>query len=329
MSKVELTLACGPYDRIAGLADGRVRAQGIDLNVLQLEPEEIFWRMMRHAEFDVSEMSMSSYAIAVSRGDDRFVGLPIFLSRSFRHSTFYLAPGSDIEAPEQLSGTRVGCPEYQMTAAVWTRGMLNDDHGVAARDVTWVTGGMEQPGRAERQALSLPEEIRTERLTDRTLVDALLAGELSALMAPRVPAAFRDPGSPIRRLYPDYAEQEQAYFERTGLFPIMHLVVLRRELHERHPWVAQELTKGFYTAKSLAVDGIEDAPALRWTLPTLLDAVERARATFGADPWPYGLEPNRAALTVFCRYLREQGLIERGLEPEELFAPSTHVEARI
>lgn len=329
MARVPLTLACGPYDRTAALADGRVTADGIDLNVLQLEPEEMFWRMMRHAEFDVSEMSLSSFAIARARGDDRFVGLPIFLSRSFRHSSIYVRADREIESPQELVGCQFGVPEYQVTAAIWTRGFLADDFGLPAEAVTWVTGGIEQPGRAERQKLTLPEEIRTRRLTDTTLTRALLDGDIDALMAPRVPSAFRAPDSQIRRLIPDFATQERDYYLRTGLFPIMHLVVVRRELHERHPWLAQNLTKAFTSAKQLALDGIEDAPALRWSLPFLLEAVEQQRALFGADLWPYGLEANRQTLVVFLRYLREQGLIDRDMEPDELFAPSTHVASRI
>jgi 4,5-dihydroxyphthalate decarboxylase len=329
VARVDLTLACGPYDRTAALADGRIRPEGIDLNVVQLEPEEIFWRMARHAEFDVSEMSLSSYTVAVARGDSRLVGLPVFVSRSFRHSSIYLRADSDIQDPAALKGARIGVPEYQMTASIWTRGFLADDHGVGAEDVTWVTGGMEQPGRAERQPLQLPDSIITERLVDRTLTEALLAGDIDALLAPRVPSVFRRPGPPVRRLFPDYAAREREYFGRTGLFPIMHLVVLRSDVHERHPWAAQSLTKAFVAAKELAIAGIENAPALRWTLPLLLDAVERGREIFGDDPWPYGLEANREALVVFLRYMREQGLTDRELVPEELFAPSTHLEARI
>jgi 4,5-dihydroxyphthalate decarboxylase len=329
VAEVELTLACGAYDRTAPLADGRVRAEGIALNVLQLEPEEMFWRMMRHAEFDVSEMSLSSYAIAMSRGDERFVGLPVFLSRSFRHSSIYLRADSKITDAAELLGCRIGVPEYQMTAAIWTRGILADDHGVAARDATWVTGGLEQAGRAERQPLTLPEDIIVERLQDGTLTEALMRGDIDALMAPRVPSAFRSPDEPLRRLFPDYVDRELDYHRRTGMFPIMHLAVLRRDVHDRHPWVAQSLTKAFTRAKQEAVGGVEDAPALRWTLPFLLDAVERTREVFGDDPWPYGLEPNRTTLEVFLRYLREQGLIDRELDPTELFAASTHAESRI
>lgn len=329
MTDIRLTLACGPYDRIAGLADGRVRAQGIDLNVVQLEPEEIFWRMLRHNEFDVSEMSFSSFTIAHSKGDRRLVGVPVFLSRSFRHSTIYLRADSDIRDASDLAGRRVGVPEYQMTASVWTRGLLKDEYGIDAGDITWITGGMEQPGRAERQPLSLPDHIRTERVVDTTLVQALIDGTVDALMAPRVPKVFRQSDAPIRRLWPDYAERERDYFARTGLFPIMHMLAIRTDVFERNPWIAQELAKAFAAAKDLAIGGAEDAPALRWTLPFMLDALEKDRDLFGGDPWPYGLEENRHAIEVFIRYLREQGLVHIEQQPEDLFAPSTHTLARI
>lgn len=329
MARVELTLACGAYDRTAALVDRRVHAEGVDLNVVLLEPEECFWRMLRHAEFDVAELSLASYWIARSHGDDRFVGLPVFLSRSFRHSSLYLPPGSDIAEPAQLAGGRIGVPEYQMTASVWTRGFLSDDHEVRAEDVTWVTGGLTQPGRAERQPLSLPPRIRTERLADATLDAALRNGSIDALMAPRVPPAFRDPGSGVRRLFDDYAGREEDFYRRTGIFPIMHLVVLRADLHERHPWLAQSLTKAFWAAKDAALDGIADAPALRLSLPFLLHAVEHQAAVFGEDPWPYGLEANRATLETFARHLIEQGLADDPVPPDELFAPSTRFTSRI
>lgn len=329
MTRPTLTLACGPYDRTAALADGRCRAEGLDLNVLLLEPEEIFWRMMRHAEFEVSEMSLSSYAVATARGDDRFVGLPIFLSRSFRHSSIYVRADSEVEDPVVLRGGRIGVPEYQMTAAVWVRGFLEEDHGLSAEDVTWFTGGLQEPGRAERQRLDLPQSIRTERLVDTTLTDALLSGAIDALIAPRVPARFREPAPPMRRLFADYDRREREYFRRTRAFPIMHMVVVRSDVVQRHPWVPQSLTKAFWEAKDLALRGIADAPALRWTMPFLLHAVERQRELLGSDPWPYGLEQNRATLERFLTYMARQGLLARELSPDELFAPSTHVVSRI
>ncbi|GAA5143530.1 ABC transporter substrate-binding protein [Nocardioides marinquilinus] len=330
---VPLTLACGRYDRVQALTDGRVQPEGVDLTVVHLEPEECFWRMLRHAEFDAAEMSLASYAIAVANGDDRFVGVPAFLSRSFRHSSMYVRDDGSVTEPADLAGRAIGVPEYQMTASVWTRGLLRHQLGVDLDGVTWRTGGLEQPGRTERQRLSLPDHVTVEPLpSDTTLTAALLDGTIDMIMAPRVPSAFRRPGSGLRRLLPDYAERELAYYAETGLFPIMHLVVVRRDVAERLPWLPRSLEKALTQAKRLATDGVADLPALRYTMPFLLDALERQQAVFGDDPWPYGVEANRPALETFLGYLAEQGLFGTAGTPptvEALFAPSTLDASRI
>ena len=326
---LDLTFACGRYDRVQPLGDGRVSAEGMRLNMLWLEPEECFWRMIQNAEFDIAEMSLSSYSIALAGGDDRFVGIPAFMSRSFRHSSIYIRADGTISDPKDLAGSRIGVPEYQMTASVWTRGLLTHDFDVDLSDVTWRTGGLEQPGRVERQPLELPEHIRVEPLAqDRTLSEALVAGEIDALMAPRVPSIFRT-SSDITRLFPDYRERERDYYGRTGLFPIMHLVVVRRDVIEKNPWVAQSLFKALVQAKQVATTGLADLPALRYTMPFLLAALEEQLEVFGDDPWPYGLKANQHALETFMSYLREQGLVVNAPEPQDLFSPTTLHESRI
>lgn len=331
MARLAVTLACGDYDRVWALRDGRVAVEGADVNVVPLQPEECFWRMIRFAEFDAAEMSLSSYTMLRAKGDERFVAIPAFLSRSFRHSSIYVRAGAGVASPRDLEGRRVGVPEYQMTASVWTRGMLADDHGVDCDSITWRTGGLEQPGRVERQPLTVPDRVKVEPIAaDRTLVGALLDGEIDAVMAPRIPSIFaRSDGSPLRRLFPDYARLELDYYRRTAIFPIMHLVVLRADVHERNPWLAQSLFKALVEAKRLAVEGVAAAPALRYTMPFLLDTLERQQDVFGADPWPYGVEPNRATLSTFGRYLVEQGLAERAPDVDSLFAASTLVQSRI
>jgi 4,5-dihydroxyphthalate decarboxylase len=283
--------------------------------------------MLNHAEFDAAEMSLSSYAIAHARGDDRFVGVPVFLSRSFRHSTLYVRKDSDITEAADLAGKRVGVPEYQMTAAVWARALLRHDFDVDTRDIVWCTGGLEQPGRVERQSLQLPEWVRVEHVED-TLSQALLDGSIDALMAARVPSVFRD-GGEARRLWPDYAAREVEYYTRTGIFPIMHMLVVRADVHRANPWVAHSLYKAFSEAKRFAIDGAADKPALRYTIPFLLDALERQREVFGADPWPYGFAANQETLDTFGGYLAEQGLVAEPPDMAELFAPSTRAESRI
>jgi 4,5-dihydroxyphthalate decarboxylase len=330
MALLPLTFACGGYDRVWPLVDGRVRAEGVELNMITLEPEECFWRMLRFAEFDVAEMSLGSYCMLRARQDERFVAIPVFLSRSFRHSSVYVRADAGIDDPTALAGRRVGVPEYQMTASVWTRGMLADDHGVDLDSITWCTGGLEQPGRVERQALEVPGRVRIEPVApDTTLSDQLLEGRLDALMAPRVPSAFRRGDPRVRRLFPDYAERELEYYRRTGTFPIMHVVVIRADVAHEHPWLPQSLYKALRQAKQCALAGIVEAPALRYTMPFLLDALERQESVFGDDPWPYGLEANRSQLQTFVRYLREQGIVEHAVDVDDLFAASTLVESRI
>lgn len=332
MARVALTLACGAYDRTTPLGDGRVQPDGIDLTVLYLQPEECFFRMVRHGEFDVAEMSLSTYVMLTARGDDRFVAIPVPLSRSFRHNALYVRDGGPVRigSPQDLAGRRIGVPEYQMTASVWTRGLLAHDLGVDLDGVTWVTGGLEQPGRVEREPLRLTRPIAVEPLAgDRTLTQALVDGEVDALMAPRVPSAFRRTDTPLRRLLPDYAERELASFRATGIFPIMHVVVLRRDVHERLPWAARSLTAAFGEAKRMAVEGAADTPALPVTMPFLLAALEAQADVFGPDPWPYGLPANRGTLDVFLEHMREQGLLEAALTPDDLFTPSTLEQSKI
>lgn len=330
-----LTLGCGAYDRTAPLADGRVRAAGIELDVLLMDPEETFFRMVRHDEFDVAEMSLGTYCMMRARGDDRFVGIPVFLSRSFRHNALYVRRDGPVGDPAALQGGRVGVPEYQMTAAVWIRGLMVQDLGMDISDVTWVTGGIEQPGREEREPLQLTDPaISVERLTEGTLTEALVDGRIDAMMAPRAPSAFRhapdghdDP--PLVRLLPDWAERERAWWDATGIFPIMHLVVIRRAVHEADPWIARNLQVAFEAAKDMATADLADAPALRVSLPGLLAAVEQQREIYGADPWPYGLDANVGVLRHFMDLMVAQGLMAATLDPADLFVPSTLQTSRI
>ena len=322
-----LTLACGLYDRTVALALGDVRPAGIDLNYLRQPVEETFWRMTRHGEFDAAEMSLSSYIIRRSRGDDSQVAIPVFVSRFFRHSYVFVNAESGIEQPEDLHGKRMAVPEYQMTAAVWIRGFLEDDYGIRASDMRWFQGGMEQTGRIEKVPIEIPG-VEIEPIgPDQTLSAMLAAGEIDALMAARAPSTFD--GERVRRLFPEYRTVEADYFRRTGIFPIMHTVVIRREVLERHPWVARSLYDAFCAAKDLALTELGDAPALTASVPWLKADVEEARSLMGEDYWPYGLEPNRKTLEALARYDHEQGLAERLVPIEELFAESTLDEYRI
>jgi 4,5-dihydroxyphthalate decarboxylase len=324
MSKLRLSLACWNYDRTRALMDGSVRPDGIDLTYLSLPVEETFFRMLRHREFDAAEMSLSSYAVSLARDPGRFVAIPVFPSRFFRHSCIYVNAHAGIREPRDLIGRRIGTPEYQMTAPVWIRGILAEHYGVPVDSVTYFTGGEEEPGRVEKIALDLPPGIRVERIgCAQTLAAMLDAGEIDALHTARMPSTFRAGNPNVRRLFDDYPRVEQQYFRDTGIFPIMHTVVIRRDVYEANRWIAQSLYKAFAEAQRRTYEDLYVTAALKAMLPWLTAHVEEARALMGGDYWPYGFARNRATLATFLRYHHAQGLSKRLLDPEELFAPET------
>jgi 4,5-dihydroxyphthalate decarboxylase len=319
VGKLRLSLACWDYDRTRALMDGRVAVDGVDLVYHALPVEETFFRMLRHREFDAAELSLSSYLLAASR-DDPFVAIPVFPSRSFRHAGVFVSGRSGIREPRDLIGKRVGVPEYQLTAIVWIRGILADEYGVSVPSVTYVTGGEETPGRVEKVALDLPAEIRIEPIGPAQTLSAMLAaGEIDALYAPRKPSTYGVDG--VRRLWEDYVPVERAYYERTGIFPIMHVVVIRRDVYEANRWLATALFKAFKATQAIAYDDLQVTAALKTMLPWAVAEEERTRALMGADFWPYGFAANEHVLDVFARYHHEQGLSPRRREPRELFAP--------
>lgn len=324
MSRLRLTLACWDYDRTRALADGRVRLEGIDLNFVPLEVEETFFRMLRNREFDAAEMSLSSYTVSLSRPDPAFVAIPVFPSRFFRHSCIFVSEKSGIREPKDLIGKRIGVPEYQMTAPVWIRGILADEYGVDPASVTYFTGGEEEPGRDEKLKLNLPERFKVVPIgPDQTLSAMLAAGEIDALHTARTPSTFYSRPDAVRRLFPNFVEVEKAYFRRTGIFPIMHVIALRRDVYEANRWIAQSLFKAFLQAQAIAYANLRVTSAMTSMLPWQVAAVEEATAELGADWWPYGFAPNRAVLDAFLRHHHDQGLSPRRLEPEALFAPET------
>jgi hypothetical protein len=323
VSRLRLTLACGDYDRTRALEEGSIRPDGIELTYLRLPVEETFFRMLRHREFEVAEMSLSSYVISLQR-DRPFVAIPVFPSRSFRHGSVYVNAGAGVTAPEDLCGRAVGTPEFQVTAAVWVRGILAEHHGVPVDAVTYLTGGQERPGRVEKAPLDLPANIRVQGIpAGRTLSEMLVEGAIDALYTPRIPRPFvgRDPR--VRRLFDDVVAAEQAYYAQTRIFPIMHVVVVRRDVYDRYPWVAQSLYKAFLLARDEARERLYDSSALRFMLPWLNQHLEQAEQLLGADYWSYGLEANRHTLATFLRYHHEQGLSGRLVRPEDLFAPES------
>ena len=324
--KLNLTLACGEYDRTMALQNGSVKPDGIELNYLPMLPSELFRRQARHAEFDVAEFSLSTLCHLTDEGDRRLVALPVFPSRKFRHSEIWVNTQAGIRAPADLRGKRIGAMEYQQTAAVWQRAMLQHDHEITPSEVAWYFGAWDVPGTySERVPLELPSEIRTQVIpNDKCLSQMLEDGEIDALMGADPPKCVRENSPNVVRLFPDYYDREVEYFQRTSLFPIMHTVVVKRELYEEHPWVAANLFRAFTEAKAQAVDKLPRAGALYCMLPWLVKHIEDDLAVFGSDPFPYGLEANRYALETFMGYVHEQGIIKKPMKPDQLFAPETH-----
>jgi 4,5-dihydroxyphthalate decarboxylase len=321
---LRLSFGCWNYDRTRALMDKSVVPDGIDLIYLNMPVEETFFRMLRHREFDVAEMSLSSYVVSCFKEDRPFVAIPVFPSRFFRHSSIYVNADAGIREPKDLRGKRAGCPEYQMTAPVWIRGILSDEYGVRVHEVTHCTGGEESPNRSEKIALSLPPSIRVERIgPDQTLSAMLRDGEIDALFTARKPSSYGRSDGKVRRLFENFVEVERDYFRRTGIFPIMHTVVIRREVYEANRWVAQSLYKAFCEAKRRTYEDLAETAALKATLPWLAAHIEEARREMGDDYWSYGFQPNRTTLETFLRYSYEQGLSKRLLKPEEIFVPET------
>jgi 4,5-dihydroxyphthalate decarboxylase len=324
MSRLRLSLACWSYDRTRALADGSVRAEGIELAYLPLEVEETFFRMARHREFDLSELSLSSYVVSLGSDPPPFVAIPVFPSRMFRHSGIYVSANSGIREPKDLIGRRVGVPEYQLTANVWIRGLLEDEYQVPFASIQYFFGGEEEPGREEKLRLELPPSIRIRPIGPAQTLSRMLAdGEIDAIQAPRAPSTLYSRPDAVRRLFPNYVEVEREYWRRTKIFPIMHTIAIRREVYEKNRWIAQSLHKAFTAAKARAYAGLARVHCLDTMLPWQAAHVEDVKREMGEDWWPYGLAPNRRVLDTFLRYHHEQGLSNRRYAPEELFAPET------
>jgi len=316
MEKVALTLAIGDYEHTRDLASGRVPVQGATLNVLALPPEEAFFRFTHFREWEVSEMSMGKYVSLRSQDDDGLVAIPVFPSRVFRHSMVYVRDGGRINRPEQLRGARVGVPEWAQTAAIYARGFLVHQVGVPLDAIDWVQAGVNEAGRVEKVKLKLPEGVRLRPEPGRSLNDMLLAGDLEAVLSARPPKGF---GKGIRRLFSDYERAEETYFRDTGVFPIMHVIVIRTDVLDRHPWLAMNLYKAFDEAKRRSIGRLCNITASHAPFAWITPHIERMKALFGEDFWPYGLEQNRKTLQAFVDFAFEQGVCHRRLALEELF----------
>jgi 4,5-dihydroxyphthalate decarboxylase len=323
MSKLTLSVAVGDYDRTRPLSEGSVQIDGVTPVIMNLSPEEIFFRAFRNAEFDICELSLSSFTVKTAARDCAYVGVPAFLSRAFRHTSIYVRTDR-IREPADLRGKTVGVPEYQLTANVWARALLQDEFGVAPSEINWVRGGVEQPGRLEKIPISLPPDVRLSDIApDKTLSAMLAEGEIDAIIAPRMPSCF-DWGHPnVGWLFADPAAAAADYFSRTGIFPIMHLVGIRRTLADRHPWLPAAALKAFEQAKRIAVAQLGDTSATKVTMPFVEEQLKKVRDLMGEDFWSYGVEANRKTLATFLQHHHAQGLSRRRVEVDELFHPTT------
>ncbi len=325
MSRLPLTFACGPYDRMEALRYGIIDVEGIDLNFLEIQaPREIFDRMVGGLEFDLSEMSITEFATMTARGDCAFVGLPVFPSKAFRHGFVCVNREAGIEGPVDLAGKCIGTPLYTQTAAVFIRGDLENVYGVDLSAVEWVQGAMEKPGThgspPAPPKFSRPITLR-QNTSDRSLSDLLADGEIDAVLGSRLPDSVRTHPDRVAYLWPDFRAEEQRYYAETGIHPIMHLVVIRKDLHEQHRWIAESLYKAFCAARKWALERMYFSGAQRYMLPWLMDDLREIDELFGGDPWSYGIEKNRRTLEALVRYLHQQGFIPEEMPVEKLFVP--------
>ena len=305
-ARLHLTLATTDYDHVRDLIHGAVRAEGILLTGFVLPVEEIFFRFIKNREWDVSEMSLGKFIAYASQGNSPFVGIPVFPSRVFRHSAFYVRVDRGISHPKDLEGKRVGIPEWAQTAGIYARGFLSETAGVDLRKVRWVQAGMNDPGREEKVEFKLPDRIHYEQRRDTSISAMLRSGEIDAAISARVPDAFNDSGGKIVRLYRDYRGEEMGYYDASGIYPIMHVIAMRRALFEHHPWVAMNLFKAFDEAKRRSLERIQDLTASRIPVPWAASIAGEWSKNFGEDPFPYGLEQNRKTLDAFCRFAHAQ-----------------------
>ena len=328
-ARLHLTLATTDYDHVRDLTNGMVRADGIVLTAFTLPIEEITFRFIKNREWDVSELSFGKFIGYCSQGNSPFIGIPVFPSRVFRHSAFYTRADRGIASPKDLEGKTVGIPEWAQTAGIYARGFLAETAGVDLRKIKWVQAGMNEAGREEKVEFTLPKGIQYQQRHDSSLSAMLLSGEIDAAICARVPDAFNSGGGKIVRLYPDYRGEEKRYYDLTGIFPIMHVIAMRRAVFERYPWVAMNMFKAFDLAKARSLERIGDLTASRIPVPWAAAIAGEWSQGFGADPFPYGLEANRKTLDAFCRFARDQGITARKLSPDDLFPKEVRASVRV
>jgi 4,5-dihydroxyphthalate decarboxylase len=328
-ARLHLTLAVTDYDHVRDLVNGAVTADGIVLTGMVLPVEEIFFRFIKNQEWDVSEMSFGKFIGYAGQGNSPFIGIPVFPSRVFRHSAFYVRADRGIRSAKDLEGKTVGIPEWAQTAGIYARGFLSETAGVDLAKIKWVQAGMNEAGREEKVEFKLPADIQYSQRRDTSISAMLLAGEIDAAISARVPDAFTQGGGKIARLFPEFRSDEIRYYEATGIFPIMHVIAMRRALFERYPWVAMNLLKAFEQAKQRSLERINDLTASRIPVPWAASVATEWGNSFGADPFPYGLEANRKTLDAFCRFAHAQGVTAVKLTPDDLFPKEVRASVRV
>jgi len=329
VSRIKLALAISRYDHVVDLATGQVPVEGVDLTCLELQIEEIFFRMFTYRDFDASEVSLAKYSSLISQGDRSLIAIPVFPSRVPRHSSIYVRRDGPVRGPSDLPGKRVGIPEWAQTASVYSRGLLRHQYGIDLAAIEWIQAGVDQPGRVEKVKLDLPPGVRLTPAPDKSLSGMLLSGEIDAALSAHPPSCFEERHPNIRRLFEDFLATEMRYVKETGIFPIMHTVAIRRDLVEANPWLAGNLFKAFDEAKRRSLERALSVTATQFPIPWCYEHARRAQEMFGEDFWPYGIEPNRRTLDAFLQYAHEQGVCHRRLQPEDLFAPQVQRQFRV
>lgn len=324
MANLSLSVAVGDYDRNRPLINGAVRIDGVDPTFMTLSPEEIFFRAFRSTDFDICELSLSSFTLKTALGECPYVGIPAFVSRMFRHTSIYVRTDR-IKEPQDLKGKKVGVPEYQLTANVWARAILEDDYGVKPADIHWIRGGIEEAGRPEKITIKLPPGVRLDNAPEgATISELLIKGEIDGFIAPRPPSNMSEGTQNVGWLFRDPTAAAKDYFQRTGIFPIMHLIGIRRTLVEKYPFLPVAVFKAFEQSKAAALAALSDTSATKVTLPFIEERLKEARDLMGEDFWAYGVEPNRKTLESFLHHHHAQGLSPRLMKVEELFHPSVY-----
>ena len=329
-ASLHLTLAVCDYEHVREIAQGLVRADGITLTPLIFPSiEEITFRFTRGLEWDVSELSFGKYISLTSQGAAPMVAIPVFPSRVHRHSAIYVRADRGIRRPKDLEGRAVGIPEWAQTAGVYVRGFLAEEEGVDLAKIRWLQAGVNEPGRAEKVELKLPAGIQYQARPETSLSAMLASGEVDAVISARAPEAFAPGGGAVVRLYPNYRAEEERFFKKTGIFPIMHLMTMRRAVFEQHPWIAMNLYKMFDEAKRRCFERLRDFTCARIPLPWAAAIADEIAANYGPDPYPYGIEESRPTIEAFCRYANDQGVTHRRMTVDDLFPREVRAMARV